>query len=1046
MWPRGLSIVLTGLAVLASSARLEAQDQVLGQEKALHIAASTNWVVRKTSQGGRTIELQGVVDHVPLYYETQNLDAAHTVSTADVWPGGSTGLSLTGNGVTIGTWDAGRVRDTHQDLIGRVTLGDGFQQTSDHATHVAGTMLGAGLSPDDGVHPAGQSTGMAFGAELIAYDFNNDVDEMTTAAANGLRLSNHSYGLVTGWDYDDYGSGLGWYWFGNASVSMVEDYFFGFYSFQAQEWDTIAYEHPGYLIVKSAGNDRDDTGPANGEPHFVSLNGTWYPSDVVRNPDGNDGYDSLSHAATAKNVLTVGAVEDLPNGYVNAAGVQLAPFSGCGPTDDGRIKPDIVANGTELWSASSTAIDAYASRSGTSMATASVTGSLADLIEYYRQVHDGEDMSAAMLKGLVIHTADEAGVAPGPDYRFGWGQLNTASAAEQITFAAANPESMMEVWLTNHHSFEMEVRPTGGVVSFTVCWTDPPGTSPPPSLDPPDRMLVNDVDLRVIDPNGVELEPWVLDPADPAAPATRGDNNTDIVEKIDNIGVVPGPYHVQLSIDGPLVGDAQAVAFIMSNAAATGDVLGACCDGEYCSVGTRELCQLGGGTNWYGGADCSDFSCPALGACCLGCGSSATCTRTDRASCIDQGGAWHEAADCSVGLCGASGDDCMTDAIPIGDGVWPFDNRCATTDGPDVVACETGDQPFSNDLWYQYTATCTGTVSISTCGDADYDVVLAAYGDGSGACSCPVDEETQLGLCGDDTCGSSGGAAHLETWAAQGECLLIRVGGWSSASGTGNLSVSCEPSTCLVAPAPLPEPTPINKNRYLGFVPVVGTGERAAIRVRAIDVHSFPEFNGAVRWVGAPTTYPNSPAVDPLPPITVSRLQCDPVFLDWSSVGLLYVTGAEIVPSSQYEVAMVNESCADNLDSSDVYSEPMVLGTTIWGDVRPYYDAPGNPVQPDMLDVAGLVETFLGSKQAIEKPRAQLQPNVPDPSRSVDFRDISDCMSSYIFNVYPYHGPCTCPSTVPCGQTPCLVDSNCPNNGMCVDAFCRDACARCYEP
>jgi len=143
-------------------------------------------------------------------------------------------------------------------------------------------------------------------------------------------------------------------WFGDPSISPVEDYRFGFYGPRERDWDEIAYNAPYYLIVKSAGNDRGDNGAGVAEPD-----------------GGADGYDCVSTPAPAKNIITVGAVNDLPNGYTGAPNVIMTSFSGWEPTDDGRVKPDVVGNGTSLLSLGNGTND-YTNRTGTSMATPSM--------------------------------------------------------------------------------------------------------------------------------------------------------------------------------------------------------------------------------------------------------------------------------------------------------------------------------------------------------------------------------------------------------------------------------------------------------------------------------------------------------------------------------------------------------------------------------------------------------------------------------------------------------------------------------------------------
>ena len=252
-------------------------------------------------------------------------------------------------------WDGGDVRTSHLELIGGVTWADDtFTTLSDHSTHVAGTMVGLGA--------AASARGMAFGATLQAYDWGNDTSEMAAAAAAGARISNHSYGYIRGW----YFNGLDWYWYGVPSLSETEDVFFGLYDGSAQSWDQVAYNAPYYLIYKSAGNDRNDT-HAGG--HYAWLGGAWTWTTQARGDDGGAlGYDSIGSQGCAKNIMTVGAVYDVSGGYVSPGSVSMSTFSGWGPTDDGRIKPDIVANGIGLVSSVAGSDTAYSSESGTSMA------------------------------------------------------------------------------------------------------------------------------------------------------------------------------------------------------------------------------------------------------------------------------------------------------------------------------------------------------------------------------------------------------------------------------------------------------------------------------------------------------------------------------------------------------------------------------------------------------------------------------------------------------------------------------------------------------
>ncbi len=481
------------------------------RERAIEIAKQNERPIKIEKEDGQIIELQGLTSTGQLkYYATNNLDAAKTVSTDQVWPGGSLNLNLTGNGITVGEWDGGAVYDAHQDLTGRVTQVDGATNTSSHATHVAGTMIGQGIN--------NSAKGMAYQANLDAHDWSNDNSEMATAASNGLLVSNHSYGIPAGWSNGS--------WNGDASISSQEDYKFGFYTQDAKNWDQIARNAPYYLIVKSSGNDRND-------------DGSGHPADGP--------YDCISTKGNAKNILTVGAVKDIPSGYSSPSDVQMTSFSSWGPTDDGRIKPDVVGNGRSLTSTYPNSTNNYNSISGTSMSAPNVSGSLLLLQEHYYNLNNNY-MKAATLKGLVIHTADDASNNQGPDYEYGWGLLNTSNAADLISDNGGT-QAIEENSLSNQDTFTYSIYSDGTKpLRATISWTDVPGNPPAPSLDPSTKMLVNDLDARIIkDSTNNVHKPYVMDPANPSNPATKGDNATDNVEQVNISNPSAGWYTVRIT-------------------------------------------------------------------------------------------------------------------------------------------------------------------------------------------------------------------------------------------------------------------------------------------------------------------------------------------------------------------------------------------------------------------------------------------------------------------------------------------------------------------
>jgi len=525
--------------------------------EAKEIATRLNLPIRKEMSDGTLVELQYFDERgFPHYYKTDNADAAESISTDEVYSGGAAGTSLNGAGITVREWDGGAVLTTHQEYGGRVTQVDSPSSTHYHATHVAGTIMASGVQP--------AAKGMAYAAMLRAFDWNGDQAEMASEASGGALLSNHSYGWVVGWAWGDWANpGTSeWHWMGDPAISPVEDYNFGFYNSQTQAWDQISRNAPYYLIVKSAGNDRNDNGPGAGGAHKVWVGSSWISSTTTRDPDGQ--YDCLGPKSCAKNILTVAAVNDVPGGYSTPGNVTMTSFSSWGPADDGRIKPDISANGYNLYSTFDGNNSDYSSISGTSMSSPSVTGSLALIQEHYSE-QTRAYLKAATLKGLVLHTADEAGSNPGPDYEFGWGLMNTQKAVEMINNNGATA-LIEEHSLANGGSFSLDITALGTQpLEVTICWTDPAGTPVADAVDPANPMLVNDLDLRVTK-TGFTGYPWKLNRLSPASAATQNsDNAIDNVEKVYVGSPTASSYTITVTHKGSL-SSSQNFSIIVSGA------------------------------------------------------------------------------------------------------------------------------------------------------------------------------------------------------------------------------------------------------------------------------------------------------------------------------------------------------------------------------------------------------------------------------------------------------------------------------------------------
>jgi len=584
--------------------------------------------VRVGNDGSKGV-LVGAVGGEPIYYSSQNLVAAASISADELWPTNSsipwphasTGRNLTGSNVTLGMWEVnGGVWTNHLELTNRVLQVDNSTSTpvtqDGHATAVAGTMAAGGnLQFNVGGLTTGWMRGVAYQATVNAYTLAGFKEE-TLAAAGGtvtgqpLRFSNHSYGAAGGWIQQTIQVVQGgqtntinnaWIWRG--SISLAEEWKFGFYTPDADDGSGctdidrfLSQDAPRHLMVYAAGNDRLN-GPGGPTTYYYKSGTNQYdwsgvtnpPSNsrIWRNGDGtNGGYDTLLAPGTSKNVLTVGAVRDvykfvgnqLIMGFATGSSNVLAPFSGCGPTDDGRIKPEVVAVGQAnptlrnfgLYTPATNSIDSYfTAQAGTSFSAPAVTGGLGLAAQRRAQLFPNLDPAldawrGSTWRGLAIHTADDVDGA-GPDYQMGYGLFNAASAVAQVERDQQHGRGThikeFQIGVSNSVAWEIDVDSVP--LKVTATWSDPAGPATNVVVvDPTTPMLVNNLDLRVERVGATNVYyPWILNPdltnkseTARAAAATTGVDNRNNVEQVSITNPTSGRYRIVVKHSGGLPG------------------------------------------------------------------------------------------------------------------------------------------------------------------------------------------------------------------------------------------------------------------------------------------------------------------------------------------------------------------------------------------------------------------------------------------------------------------------------------------------------------
>jgi subtilisin-like proprotein convertase family protein len=535
------------------------------KKKAIAVARAKNWPIYTAKEDGSISELMKLSpEGLPIYYATDNVNAAKTTRANHLNTGGTLGLNLNGQGMTVREWDGGNVRASHTAFGGRVTVVDDTgTNTVFHSTHVAGTLVAA-------ASPA-TVKGMAYQANARTFNWDDDEAEAISEAIDGMLISNHSYGVPI-----------------TSNGVTIPSWLIGSYSPDAATWDDIAYNAPYFLAVMSAGND----GQTEDNPEPIAF-----------------GYDKLVANKTAKNNLVVASCEDVnaaADGTINAAAVGISGFSSQGPTDDYRVKPDITGNGENLTSTSNQSNTATGVSSGTSMASPNVAGTLVLIQQHYKNLTNSF-MRSATLKGLVCHTADDGGNV-GPDPVFGWGILNAKKAVETITNNGLT-SWVSEENLNNNQVFTMNVNASGTTpLMASITWTDVPGEANVGNLPANDPIpaLVNDLDIRITR-NTTTYFPWKLD-FDPTANATRvDDNSVDNVEQVKIDAPTAGQYTITVSHKGTLVTGSQKYSLVITGLSSpfainsTSDNLTVCANQN--AVYTFSYTQSGGGTTTFSAVD-----------------------------------------------------------------------------------------------------------------------------------------------------------------------------------------------------------------------------------------------------------------------------------------------------------------------------------------------------------------------------------------------------------------------------------------------------------
>lgn len=511
------------------------------------------------------VSFQGMTaEGTPVFYASDSRPQILSMDVDDLHNGTIPGVTATGEGFTAYIWDGGLVRLTHREFEGRATNVETTGSNSFHATGVGAVIIAGGLNPN--------AQGMAYEANLKALNFTvgSTVGEISNQSSQpenqNYMISNHSYGSLCGWYFNE--AQNSWYWYGYPHISETESVLFGYYSQQDASYDNVALNAPQHTLFKSSGNNNTE-GPNSAVNHFAfGPGGNWVEHTNVSRPKdcASGGYDCLSYGGSnTKNIIVVGSINPIggTNEYTGPEDVVNAWYSSSGPTDDGRIKPDITAIGSNVFTANNTSDTSYASFSGTSFSAPAAAG-VGLLLQQVKNQKDGGYLRSDMMKALLLNTANEAGEHIGPDYKFGFGLVDALKAAQ--TIVNVNEDSFTaDLVLADGGSYTRSFQAKGGEpIKATIAWLDIAGTATSMVLNDRTPKLVNDLDFR-IESNGTTYMPWTLNPDSPASAAVPADNVVDNVEQILVENPVAGQtYTFTVTHKGNLVNNNQNFALVVN--------------------------------------------------------------------------------------------------------------------------------------------------------------------------------------------------------------------------------------------------------------------------------------------------------------------------------------------------------------------------------------------------------------------------------------------------------------------------------------------------